>query len=175
MHRSILGTCSDVCRRRKSKWQVAPEVGAKGLSVLARSPVGWDEAGSQQASAIFSDFSGLPLNALQVFSPNGPEAALVKAGVPATRLCFYLSKLTVTEEVGPPRTSGCWQIRVTSLPWQRYKTIGELDSRLHGFFGPSSRLSSTSLPWPSTRDVPSRRRSRKRPTGPPQPPASLAS
>jgi len=55
----------------RHRWQVAPEVGAKGLSVLARSPVGWDE----------------------VFSPNGPEAALVK-------------------EVGPPRTSGCWQIRL---------------------------------------------------------------
>lgn len=25
---------------------MAPEVGAKGLSVLARSPVGWDEAGT---------------------------------------------------------------------------------------------------------------------------------
>lgn len=30
--------------RRVMLCQVAPEVGAKGLSVLARSPVGWDQA-----------------------------------------------------------------------------------------------------------------------------------
>ncbi|CAE7203044.1 unnamed protein product [Symbiodinium pilosum] len=44
----------------RHRWQVAPEVGAKGLSVLARSPVGWDE----------------------VFSPDSAEAALAREADP---------------------------------------------------------------------------------------------
>ena len=40
-------TDSSIERRTFTYAEVAPEVGAKGLSVLARSPVGWDEAHSK--------------------------------------------------------------------------------------------------------------------------------
>ncbi|CAE7546345.1 unnamed protein product [Symbiodinium sp. CCMP2592] len=92
----------------RHRWQVAPEVGAKGLSVLARSPVGWDE----------------------VFSPNGPEAALVR-------------------EVGPPRTSGCWQIRLNepalAIHSRRSKQMTEIPQEASQLFQDCEALSVLTL------------------------------
>ncbi|CAE7822809.1 unnamed protein product [Symbiodinium sp. CCMP2456] len=92
----------------RHRWQVAPEVGAKGLSVLARSPVGWDE----------------------VFSPNGPEAAL-------------------TREVGPPRPSGCWQIRLNepalAIHSRRSKQMTEIPQEASQLFQDCEALSVLAL------------------------------
>eukprot|EP00931_Biecheleriopsis_adriatica_P053947 TRINITY_DN31704_c0_g1_i2.p1 TRINITY_DN31704_c0_g1~~TRINITY_DN31704_c0_g1_i2.p1 ORF type:complete len:992 (+),score=108.93 TRINITY_DN31704_c0_g1_i2:66-3041(+) len=101
----------DTCRR----WQVAPEVGAKGFTILARSPAGWDEVPTDPSAlpAGVAHVCSADLGPWQVRVPElgvhlpigrkGKRTTTVPEASPAFRDCAELEVLAFHDR-RPPRT-----------------------------------------------------------------------
>ncbi|CAJ1373206.1 unnamed protein product [Effrenium voratum] len=83
----------------RHRWEVAPEVGAKGLSVLARSPIGWDE-GLEKDLGAWQMRTAEP--ELSIFLPRGKKAEL-REDSHMFQDCKDLAVVAVVDQT-PPRT-----------------------------------------------------------------------